>query len=212
MPTRYVMPHPTTSPTRWRSRCALTAGNGSPLPDGRKRKHDTGEFMARIVAQRLVDYLGRSGFVSIRNRQDAAPKMTMRRALTDLALLGKALEGDSWQAWRVLLVAMTGETLINDEREVFKRLTGRNSEPLERVEEFCGALAAEAGRAARRPRWPSIWPASSTTPKCCRRNQEDQRSREGEEKLRRGVTAIGSSFVLLSRQMGGQGAAAVPNN
>ncbi len=31
--------------------------------DGRKRKHDAGEMMARIVAVRLVEHLERSGFV-----------------------------------------------------------------------------------------------------------------------------------------------------
>ena len=31
--------------------------------DGRKRKHDAGEFMAAIVAKRLVDHLERAGFV-----------------------------------------------------------------------------------------------------------------------------------------------------
>ena len=31
--------------------------------DGRKRKHDGGEFMAAIVAKRLVGHLERSGFV-----------------------------------------------------------------------------------------------------------------------------------------------------
>jgi len=31
--------------------------------DGRKRKHDAGEFMARIVARRLVEHLDRAGFV-----------------------------------------------------------------------------------------------------------------------------------------------------
>ena len=31
--------------------------------DGRKRKHDAAEFMARIVAKRLVDHLERAGFV-----------------------------------------------------------------------------------------------------------------------------------------------------
>jgi hypothetical protein len=36
----------------------------------------------------------------------AAPKaaITMRRALEDLALLGGVLAGDSWLAWRVLLI------------------------------------------------------------------------------------------------------------
>ena len=31
--------------------------------DGRKRKHDAGEFMAKIVARRLVRHLDRAGFV-----------------------------------------------------------------------------------------------------------------------------------------------------
>jgi len=31
--------------------------------DGRKRKHDAAKMMARIVARRLVEHLGRSGFV-----------------------------------------------------------------------------------------------------------------------------------------------------
>ena len=31
--------------------------------DGRRRKHDAAEFMAAIVARRLVDHLERSGFV-----------------------------------------------------------------------------------------------------------------------------------------------------
>jgi len=31
--------------------------------EGRKRKHDAGDIMARIVAERLVKYLDRAGFV-----------------------------------------------------------------------------------------------------------------------------------------------------
>jgi hypothetical protein len=31
--------------------------------DGRKRKHDAAEIIARIVAKRLVEHLERSGFV-----------------------------------------------------------------------------------------------------------------------------------------------------
>jgi hypothetical protein len=34
--------------------------------DGRKRKHDAGEFMARIVAKRLVEHLDCAGFVVMR--------------------------------------------------------------------------------------------------------------------------------------------------
>ena len=34
--------------------------------DGRKRQHDAAEFMAQIVAKRLVDHLDRAGFVVLR--------------------------------------------------------------------------------------------------------------------------------------------------
>ncbi|MGD0186971.1 MAG: hypothetical protein ABSC25_17195 [Roseiarcus sp.] len=37
--------------------------------DGRKRKHDAAEMMARIVAKRLVEHLERSGFVIARKRR-----------------------------------------------------------------------------------------------------------------------------------------------
>jgi len=36
---------------------------------------------------------------------------TMREALTDPALLGSVLRGDSWRAWRILLIAANGEAL-----------------------------------------------------------------------------------------------------
>ena len=41
----------------------------------------------------------------------------MRRALSDKHLLGVVLGGDSWLAWRVLLIAAMGEPLT-DERAV----------------------------------------------------------------------------------------------
>ena len=37
------------------------------------------------------------------------PFVTMRRALSDKHLLGAVLGGDSWLAWRVLLIAAMGE-------------------------------------------------------------------------------------------------------
>jgi hypothetical protein len=38
--------------------------------------------------------------------------VSMREALSDPKLLGHVLEGQSWQPWRVLLIAMMGERLI----------------------------------------------------------------------------------------------------
>jgi hypothetical protein len=70
----------------------------------------------------------------------------MRRALSDPNLLGNALPGDSWAAWRVLLIAMMGEALDDEERAIFTRLTGREHEPLERVETFLGVIGRRGGK------------------------------------------------------------------
>ena len=58
------------------------------------------------------------------------PTVTMREALTDVRLLGSVLAGESWLAWRVLLIAGMGEKLTDDERVIFTKLTGREVEPL----------------------------------------------------------------------------------
>jgi hypothetical protein len=56
-------------------------------------------------------------------------------ALTDLDLFGRVLEGDSWAAWRVLLIAICGEELATEERIIFESLMGREREPGEQVED-----------------------------------------------------------------------------
>ena len=78
--------------------------------------------------------------------QAPAAAMTMRRALSDPALLGKVLAGGSWLSWQAMLIAMLGEPLTDDERVVFQRLTGREREPLERVEEFWGIVGRRGGK------------------------------------------------------------------
>jgi hypothetical protein len=55
--------------------------------------------------------------------------ITMRQALADKAVLGDAMPGDSWRAWRVLLIASAGEKLTVSERRLFAKLTGRPREP-----------------------------------------------------------------------------------
>ena len=45
--------------------------------------------------------------------------VTMRAALEDPELLGTVLAGDSWRAWRILLIAAMGEALTDDERMIF---------------------------------------------------------------------------------------------
>ena len=44
------------------------------------------------------------------------PLVSMRAALGDDDLLGKALPGPSWSSWRTLLIAAMGEPLLDDER------------------------------------------------------------------------------------------------
>jgi hypothetical protein len=70
----------------------------------------------------------------------------MRSALSDPALLGGVLAGDSWQAWRVLLIGAMGEQLTDAERPLFKKLTGREREPLQRVEEFAAVVGRRGGK------------------------------------------------------------------
>ena len=73
------------------------------------------------------------------------PMATIRSALADPALLG-GLAGESWHAWRVLMIAAMGEALTDAERETFTKLTGREREPLARVEEFAAVVGRRGGK------------------------------------------------------------------
>ena len=73
------------------------------------------------------------------------PRISLRQALADPALLGGVLDGESWKPWRTLLIAAMGEDLTQDERPVFKKFTGRDREPGRRVEEFVGIKGRRAG-------------------------------------------------------------------
>jgi hypothetical protein len=74
------------------------------------------------------------------------PSITLRRALADKALLGGVLAGDSWQAWRTLLIASMGESLTDAERAIFTALTGRDHEPLQCVEELVAVVGRRGGK------------------------------------------------------------------
>src|SRR5215471_19405195 len=74
------------------------------------------------------------------------PRTSLRAALDDLRLLGEALPGDSWKPWRTILIAAMGEELADDEREIFTKLTGREREPLVRVEELVGIIGRRGGK------------------------------------------------------------------
>jgi hypothetical protein len=74
------------------------------------------------------------------------PLVSIRAALADPDLFGKVLAGDSWALWRILLIAICGEALTEDERVIFEALTGRPYEPGERVEEFWGIFGRRSGK------------------------------------------------------------------
>lgn len=73
-------------------------------------------------------------------------KITLREALADDALLGKALPGESWAMWRALLIATMGEPLEREELEMFRQVTGRSKAPPERVEEALYAIGRRGGK------------------------------------------------------------------
>ena len=49
-------------------------------------------------------------------------------------------------AWRVLLIAAMGEPLNDDERALFAKLTGREREPLQRIEEAVFVIGRRGGK------------------------------------------------------------------
>jgi hypothetical protein len=76
----------------------------------------------------------------------SVPHTSIRAALNDEQLLGAILKGNSWKAWRCLLIASMGERLTKSERALFKQLTQREKEPLRRVEEFVGVVGRRGGK------------------------------------------------------------------
>jgi hypothetical protein len=74
------------------------------------------------------------------------PTVTLRKAFADKALLGKVLAGESWRSWRVLMIAAMGESLRDDERVTFTQLTGRATEPSQRVEELTAVVGRRGGK------------------------------------------------------------------
>ena len=71
--------------------------------------------------------------------------VSLRKALSDPKLLGNALAGDSWSAWRTLLIASMGEALTDSERAIFHKLTGR-VEPQMPVHELVAIVGRRGGK------------------------------------------------------------------
>ena len=74
------------------------------------------------------------------------PRVPLREALSDPNLLGTAIAGDSWSSWRTLLIAAMGEELREGERKIFSQLTGREHEPLQRVDQFAAVIGRRGGK------------------------------------------------------------------
>lgn len=74
------------------------------------------------------------------------PLITMRAALDDPDVFGAIFAGDTWAAWRIILIAAMGEPLTDEERITFTRLTGRTHEPLERVDELWAIIGRRGGK------------------------------------------------------------------
>ena len=74
------------------------------------------------------------------------PKVSLRQALEDPSLLGTALAGPSWHAWRSLLLAAMGEPLNPDELEAFIRIHRTRSPPPQRVDELWCCVGRRGGK------------------------------------------------------------------
>ncbi len=72
--------------------------------------------------------------------------LPMRKALADPHLFGKVLAGESWRAWRIILIAAMGEALTDEERTIFQALTNRPAEPVERVNELWAIIGRRGGK------------------------------------------------------------------
>lgn len=72
--------------------------------------------------------------------------VSMRDALSDPDYFGDVLAGETWAAWRVVLIAAEGEPLTDDERVIYRELTGRDREPDEPCDELWGVVGRRGGK------------------------------------------------------------------
>ncbi len=72
--------------------------------------------------------------------------VSMREALGSEYYFANFLKGETWAAWRVVLLAIVGEELTADERGLYTELTGRAHEPSEPVRQFYGVIGRRGGK------------------------------------------------------------------
>ena len=71
---------------------------------------------------------------------------SMREALADPNYFGSVLAGPTWDAWRVLLIAIIGEPLDAEEPSTFASLTGRTASPTQPIEAFWAVIGRRGGK------------------------------------------------------------------
>lgn len=79
------------------------------------------------------------------------PLVSLRTALSSPDLFGPLLGGESWRAWRVVLVASMGEQLDAEELAIFRSLTGREASHRRASSNWSQWWAGVAGRTVRHP-------------------------------------------------------------
>jgi hypothetical protein len=127
-------------PVRYKTRHISTNGNSS----GRElRQHFVrGHFKARKTGVFFWSAYRRGnpklGFVhkdyALGEEAAVIPRVPLRQALNDPALLAHAIPGPTRLPMRTLMIAANGEELHPDERLLFTQLTQRKHEPLCRVD------------------------------------------------------------------------------
>ncbi|MBN8982058.1 MAG: hypothetical protein J0I29_12400 [Rhizobiales bacterium] len=74
------------------------------------------------------------------------PLISLRKAMELDGLLGRAVRGNSWAAWRVVMLAAMGEELSRGELALFTRLTGRPKSPTRPVQEMAAIVGRRGGK------------------------------------------------------------------
>ena len=77
---------------------------------------------------------------------EPAPVVTIREAMTDLALFGDTFGGDSFAAWRALLSGFYGLPLSDAEVETWRDVTGRTGLPVVPHDELWLAVGRRGGK------------------------------------------------------------------
>ena len=93
--------------------------------------------------------------------------ITMREALESPGYFGGLLGGESWAAWRVLLIAIVGEELTDEERAIFESPhRPRAASRWSRSRSSGASSAVAAVKLAPWPSWRLIWRPASTIATC----------------------------------------------